>query len=230
MPDRYWLGINQNWDDTANWSDTLGGSGGFSVPGPVDRAFAMGSKTINTSGPINIHTLTLSDGVTLNIIGNLLVSNRFTFGGGFSNSYLNVNQYEITCNIADFYSRGYINMEDSSFYIYGSLNVEAGCVFNYNENSSILLSGSLYNNGMLTSFGNVTIKGKSITIYIATDDNYTNECIFDNLIFMGDSYTPNAYIKIYSNVVIKANTFSIVDTSESNSLIIVEHVVAGGGT
>jgi hypothetical protein len=39
MADRYWIGGSGSWTDTAKWSDTSGGAGGFSVPTGVDNVF-----------------------------------------------------------------------------------------------------------------------------------------------------------------------------------------------
>lgn len=38
MADRYWVAAASNWNDTANWSTTSGGSGGASIPGSSDVA------------------------------------------------------------------------------------------------------------------------------------------------------------------------------------------------
>lgn len=46
MANRYWVGGTGNWDasDTSHWSDTSGGSGGFSVPGSGDVVTFDGSS------------------------------------------------------------------------------------------------------------------------------------------------------------------------------------------
>ena len=41
MADRYWVGGTGIWSaiNTANWSDSSGGAGGFSVPTSTDNVF-----------------------------------------------------------------------------------------------------------------------------------------------------------------------------------------------
>jgi hypothetical protein len=85
MANRYFLNIGANWGDTANWSDTSGGTGGFSVPTNVDDVFfdansgnctvnasARTAKTLNFTGYTN--TITMSNTIT--------VSGNVTLGAG----------------------------------------------------------------------------------------------------------------------------------------------------
>lgn len=81
MANRYFLNIGVNWGDTANWSDTSGGTGGFSVPTNADDVFfdansgnctvnvASVAKSVNFTGYTNTitmtSTLTVSGSVTL---------------------------------------------------------------------------------------------------------------------------------------------------------------------
>ena len=44
MASRYWVSaVSSNWNNTANWSTSSGGSGGASVPGASDDVFFDGS-------------------------------------------------------------------------------------------------------------------------------------------------------------------------------------------
>jgi hypothetical protein len=76
MANRYFLNIGANWGDTANWSDTSGGTGGFSVPTNADDVFfdansgnctvnasARTAKTLNFTGYTN--TITMTFGITV---------------------------------------------------------------------------------------------------------------------------------------------------------------------
>jgi len=63
MANRYWIaGSAGNWNDTANWSTTSGGSGGASVPGASDDVIfdtnGAGNCTVNVN--INVLSITLS--------------------------------------------------------------------------------------------------------------------------------------------------------------------------
>ena len=107
--DRYWIGnnSNKNWNATANWSTTSGGSGGASVPGVADNVYFTSSNlgelildvnitvrkfTINSGYTSNISqngkTITigtggmiLNDGTFTGNTGTIGVSGAFTLGG-----------------------------------------------------------------------------------------------------------------------------------------------------
>jgi len=95
MADRYVIAAGGSWNNTATWSDTSGGAGGFSIPGPTDNVFvdsASGSLVIDTNtgcanfnatghaatisgtssiNPVTGDTFTLSAAGTYTYIGNL---------------------------------------------------------------------------------------------------------------------------------------------------------------
>jgi hypothetical protein len=67
--DRFWVGLSgaaNNWNNTANWSTTSGGTGGASVPGSADIAIfdgsGLGNCTINAT--VNVAGLTVQSGYT----------------------------------------------------------------------------------------------------------------------------------------------------------------------
>lgn len=45
MADRYWLGVNSNWNDTSNWSTTRQGSGGSAAPVTNDVVYILDGNT-----------------------------------------------------------------------------------------------------------------------------------------------------------------------------------------
>ena len=76
MANRYFLNIGANWGDTANWSDTSGGTGGFSVPTNADDVFFdanSGNCTVNASNRVAktldftgyTNTITMTFGITV---------------------------------------------------------------------------------------------------------------------------------------------------------------------
>ncbi len=76
MANRYFLNIGANWGDTANWSDTSGGTGGFSVPTNADDVFFdanSGNCTVNASNRVcktlnftgYTNTITMTFGITV---------------------------------------------------------------------------------------------------------------------------------------------------------------------
>jgi hypothetical protein len=84
MADRYLIGTgSRNWNDTANWSTTSGGSGGASVPTSADNVFIdnnSGTGTITVNAIVNmldltfgtISAITISNAAyAFNVYGNL---------------------------------------------------------------------------------------------------------------------------------------------------------------
>ncbi len=64
--DRYYVGPDGGlWNNTANWSDTSGGSGGFSAPGTNDNVFIQPSSSIS----VTLDTDITGDGVHIMRIG-----------------------------------------------------------------------------------------------------------------------------------------------------------------
>lgn len=90
---RYWIsGVTSNWNNTANWSVTSGGTGGASVPGSSDTAYydANGTGQCDVDAAVNIKRLEMSAGtfnqgsfaVTIGTSGAVLSGGTFTGGSG----------------------------------------------------------------------------------------------------------------------------------------------------
>lgn len=79
---RHWVGGNGNWDDTAHWSATLGGSGGESVPTSADDVIISTNVTINVANSRNAvcHDLTFAIGTTISL-GTSMYSDNITIYG-----------------------------------------------------------------------------------------------------------------------------------------------------
>ena len=91
MADRYLRGTGaRNWNDTANWSDTSGGAGGFSVPTSGDNVIfdansGTGTITVNAIANMldftcsNIGALTISNAAyAFNVYGSLTLHTSLT--------------------------------------------------------------------------------------------------------------------------------------------------------
>lgn len=96
MANRYWVGGTGTWSttNTANWSDTSGGAGGFSVPTLSDDVFfdansgtapytvtannsSLACQNLDCTGFVG----TLNTGSTLNVYGNLVISSAMGLTG-----------------------------------------------------------------------------------------------------------------------------------------------------
>jgi len=66
MPDRWWVGVDQNWFDTNNWSAVSGGVGGAGVPTSIDDVFLDGNGFVLcwSTAPIACRNLTLLAAMT----------------------------------------------------------------------------------------------------------------------------------------------------------------------
>lgn len=99
MANRYWVGGAGDWDaaNTTNWSDTSGGTGGFSIPTSADDVFfnsasnaiayavditgAANCRSLSITGPAT-GNLTLGGTAALSVYGSLTLPSS-----GFINSY-----------------------------------------------------------------------------------------------------------------------------------------------
>lgn len=90
MANRYFLNIGTLWGSTANWSDTSGGTGGFSIPTNLDDVFfdansgnctlassTRSAKSINFTG----YTNTVTFDVGLDVYGNVTLSSGMSIAG-----------------------------------------------------------------------------------------------------------------------------------------------------
>ncbi len=111
MADRYWVGGTGTWSstDTTNWSDTSGGSGGFSVPTASDNVFFDAGSDSGGTFVVTIPTLTaqvcnditisgLDFGMTLTgTIGGLIVSGSLEFPAtNFTRTYTGPTTFNAT--------------------------------------------------------------------------------------------------------------------------------------
>lgn len=99
MPNRFFIngGVNNNTNDTSNWSASSGGAGGASIPSSVDPVFLDGNSpnciinaTLTCAGFIctgYVNTLTFSANLTPQ--GNILFSTGMTLATTNSNFVLN---------------------------------------------------------------------------------------------------------------------------------------------
>lgn len=86
---------NGNWNSTATWAATSGGSPGASVPIGGDAVFIEGGRTVTLtadaacgsitfpSGNANNNTLTINSGITLNTLGSITIPRA---GNGWTNT------------------------------------------------------------------------------------------------------------------------------------------------
>jgi len=87
-PGRYWVGGTGNWSDTAHWSDSSNGAGGFSVPTATDDVYfdansGVGTATVDVAASTkNLdftgYTGTFAGTAALNIAGSLKMASGMT--------------------------------------------------------------------------------------------------------------------------------------------------------
>ena len=169
MANRYFLNIGANWGDTANWSDTSGGTGGFSVPTNVDDVFfdansgnctvnasARTAKTLNFTGYTN--TITMSN--TITVSGNVTLAAGMGIAGA---SALIVNETSTLTSNGKTWSAPFTFSGTSKTFTLGdnwtisglvTLGGTTTCTINSN---SITASGGLFLQNATTNSGTTSI-------------------------------------------------------------------------
>jgi hypothetical protein len=107
MADRHWLGVDGNWNNTANWAATDGGAGGQTVPGASDDVYInRGTLPIDTNiaAPSNatVANMYIRQGFGGNTIGKVYIGD--TSGNALVLAVTGV--LEIDCDRAAFFRFG----------------------------------------------------------------------------------------------------------------------------
>jgi len=180
MANRYWLGADTDWNNTANWSLTSGGAGGASVPGASDVAIFDGNGTGNCTVNVDVGshsnvggTWTLTPGV-----GGIEIQVGYT--GTFD-----ANDYDLIIGSTGFDSRA----ATSATVILGNSNVWGitGSLDFYtsptDESAHVVMTGS-----------GVTVNGE---FYKLTID--TNASVTMNSMASGSNIIRSAGLHIYGS-------------------------------
>jgi hypothetical protein len=174
MANRYFLNIGANWGDTANWSDTSGGTGGFSVPTSADDVFfdansgnctvnasTRTAKTLTCTGYIN--TLTISNNI--NVFGNVTLGAGMTVSG---TSTLQITQTNASIQSNGVTWTGSLTLTSSGVSITVTLLDNWTILGNFTQNgiSTINLAGlfTLYVGGSITMTVSSTNSSANSTI------------------------------------------------------------------
>lgn len=66
MTDKYWVGIDDNWNDSSNWASSSGGAGGAGVPTSSDDVYFDGNGYVlcTANVPISINNLNLTSSMS----------------------------------------------------------------------------------------------------------------------------------------------------------------------
>jgi hypothetical protein len=139
MATRYWLGVNSNLTDTANWSATRLGAGGSSVPGAGDTAWFYDNSTDVLTNITNF----LAD--VVNIGGNF----RGNIGGATSG--LELGTAACVCTIENV-GKDYINILAKSATSIATVNIKA-----FNRGIVNLGGAGTFTNVYVGAAGRVTI-------------------------------------------------------------------------
>lgn len=156
MASRFWVGGTGTWDSstTTHWSDSSGGSGGFSVPGAGD--------TVTFDGASGGGTVTLNFGGTITITSLAMGAFTGTFDNSVNNNNITINGTGNAFNISGSGTRT-INLGTATYTINGtSGGFNASTVTNLTlsaASATIVLAGTNATrsfNGGGKSYGTVT--------------------------------------------------------------------------
>lgn len=224
MADRYWVGGTGSWSDTAHWSDTSGGTSGFSVPTQSDDVYFDGNSGggsisgISTMNCLSFNTTGFTG--TFTATSSLYVYGNFTLGSGttWSNNWTIYFQaasgsYTITTagksmgsmyigssliTGASYTLGGAISASGRSLYVYGSLDTA-----NYALTVPALSIYGTFNAGTST----ITISSSISTPTLTVDSASTVSFGSSTISFSSGVFTFNGGGKTY-NIVNSTSTLT----------------------
>lgn len=171
---RYWVGTDGAWSDTANWSDTTGGTGGFSVPTASDDVFFDASSG---SGTVTVDVSSVCDdldftGFTGTFAGSaaLAISGSLTLATGMTRTYTGAITFNSTATGKTLTFNGKTTASSCTFNgVGGGWTVQDAW---NNDSSTIgLSSGSLDTNGQTITCNTFQVTGsltKSLSLGSST--------------------------------------------------------------
>ncbi len=186
---RYWVaGSSSNWNNTANWSTTSGGTGGSAVPVAADAVIFDGGGVGDCAIDLNasVTTIAINSGYTGTVTQNagitIATSSTFTIAAGTftgGNSDIDINS---TFTI----SGGTFTSTTGNFYLNGAWTHTAGGTFNHNNGSIISDASADRTWNFITSetFYNLNINhtGNTYDLFVSAGDNLivTNTLLLTN--------------------------------------------------
>lgn len=220
MAIRYFLNIGVNWGDTANWSDTSGGTGGFSVPTNVDDVFFdanSGNCTVNASARVCLtlnftgytNTITMSNTIT--------VSGNVTLGAGMGiagASALIVDETSTLTSNGKTWSAPFTFSGTSKTFTLGDNWAISGQVNLSGTTATTINSNTLTSSGNLTSTTSATTSGTTnISLTGGTWSNSSTGVLRNNLTFTSGTITISG--TVYYNTGTLTYTSGTVTTTGS---------------
>lgn len=215
MANRYWVGGTGSWSNTAFWSDTSGGAGGFSVPATGDDVF------FDAASSAGAYTVTLTaTSYSRDLSIGAPASGNLTFSGNYS---LNVSGTSFYCAATTVWSNitvgiltstaCTINTNNSNLYV---LTCQSG-TFNLASDLRVNLSGiasqvNVVSGTFNTNNFTITTAGFSCTGTTARTVNLGTSTIS---IVLGGSVGWN--IGLSTNIVVNAASANIVFSGQTSS-------------
>lgn len=246
MANRYWVGGTGSWSgtNTANWSDTSGGTGGFSVPTSADDVFfdvnsGTGTATITTSG-MTVKSLnctgytgtlagtagftvagsvTWGSGMTLTYSGNLTISGTgtYTSNGKSRAGTTTITGAGITVTLADAYtSTGALTVTNGTFDTAGYALTALSLNATGSFSRTVLLKTSAIT---LTGSGTITnISGVATLTFDAGTSTIT--CSSASAKSLGNTAAAGNSITYYNVVSTGAGALTLINTNVFNSVTV----------
>jgi hypothetical protein len=176
MANRYWIGGSGSWTDTAHWSDTSNGSGGFSAPGTSDTAYfdansGSGTVTLNQQSVGSIDStgasgLTLSGSSWLFVYGTTMDLSGVTWTHTGYFAFRGGGTVELTCGGNTFgstetrlYDSTTLKLMDKFRVV--TFNFTAGTLNPNGQEVEIVVGGGVSNLNGANSFYDLTITGST---------------------------------------------------------------------
>ncbi|RKY77773.1 hypothetical protein DRQ07_08335 [candidate division KSB1 bacterium] len=191
MANRYWIsGISSTWNNTANWSNSSGGSGGYSVPNINDLVIfdSNGNGNCILDTTVSIFGLTV-----LNYTGAIFQNNKeiqIDSSGAFFNSG------NFTGSGADIRISGNLYLQGSCQFISTDSTLSCDGTFNYNPTIGFFNS----NNGV------VSLDATGCVLD-------TTGISLSTLQFNADKALVNQYVYVEDSVILKSGSARSISSS-----------------
>ncbi len=151
----FWIGGTGNWNNTANWSLTSGGTGGECIPTANDdvnfdgaSGLAGGTVTLNVAAPVRNFNYDVA-GATFVAANALTVNGITTIAATRAISFNGVSSYIFTGNFVAGTTTT-TSFSSSNGYSFGNVTVGAGSTFRFSANGALAtatVSGTFTPNG-----------------------------------------------------------------------------------
>lgn len=187
MANRYWVGGSGDWDDTAQWSTSSGGSSGASVPSTVDNVFVDANSGSNFTITLNVISGLHHNALSMDFSDSVGLTLEFGEAGGnselrprgsvyFASDMIITNNTFSTTNGIRFYDNNDNGSGDWEIDFAG-VNLQ-GLNLLFNKQASWTFLSGMVNAGIIYQYAGIVDYGNydhSMSIFFLKEDAFTTQ-------------------------------------------------------